>query len=182
MGMTCYFVAVSEKDLPTIAAAPAILLGLGDEPHNPDLVARLAAQLPGKDWQPTLVPKTLYADKAWGGMNFLLTKAGGDTDFPYSFITEGGAEIDSDAFAYGPPRTFQPDEVKEIARTFTDLDIDTFYDETEPEELAEADVYPNIWSEPKAECIHYVIDHLSELKTFMLDAAEKNLALIVYLA
>lgn len=182
MGMTCYFVAVSDKDTPLIAADPAILLGLGDEEHNPDLVAKLGIKLSGKDWQPTLPPKTLYVDKAWDGMNFLLIKAGGDADFPYSFITEGGIEIETDAFGYGPPRFFNSDEVKEIARTFKDLDIDTFYDETSPEELAEADVYPNIWNQPKAECLHYVTDHLSELKSFVLDAADTNLALIVYLA
>lgn len=182
MGMTCYLVAVSNIDLPIIAADPAILLGLGEEKQNPDLVARVGVKLPGKDWQPTLPPKTLYVDKAWDGMNFLLTKAGGDTDFPYSFITEGGTEIDTDSFGHGPPRTFNPEEVKEIARAFKDLDLDTFYDETEPEELAEADVYPNIWHEPKAECLHYIMDHLTELKTFVLDAADKNLALVVYLA
>jgi hypothetical protein len=182
MGMTCYFVAVSDKDTPLIAADPAILLGLGDEQHNPDLVAKLGINRSGQDWQPILPPKTLFVDKAWDGINYLLTKAGGDGDFPYSFVTEGGTEIQTDAFTHGPPRFFHSDEVKEIARTFKDLDIDAFYDETEPEEFAEADVYPNIWNQPKAECLHYIMDHLTELKSFILDAADKHLALIVYLA
>jgi len=180
MGMTCTFVALSERDLPHIQSKSSLLLTFGDTPIDPALVGLTDEDA---NWQRTVKPRTLDVDKAWDGMNFLLNKAGEDVGFPYTFITEGVVEFDDDGnWGYGPPHAFTADEVQQIASAIKDIDIDALSEQTDPQELVEADVYCMSDDEPKDESMGYFTHNLSELKTFIADAAADKLALIVYLA
>jgi hypothetical protein len=180
MGMTCTFVAVSDRDLPDIQSKPLRLLTFGDTPIDFELLG-LTEQ--DAKWQTAIKPRIQDVDKAWDGMNFLLNKASDDGGFPYTFINEGGLEFEDDGqWGYGPPRLFTSDEIQEIARVLKDLDIDDLNQQTDPQELVEADVYCMSADEPPEESMGYFTHHLSELKIFIAAAAADKLALIVYLA
>jgi hypothetical protein len=183
MGMTCYFVAVSEQDMSDIAANPTLLLTLTLKGEfSAEDMELLGMTEEDSEWEPNVKPKILYVDKAWDGMNFLLSKAG--VGFPYTFINAGGIELDAteEDWGYGPPRSFDSAEVQELARMMKDIDVDALFEQADPEELENADVYCFSMDEPKEESIGYFTHYLAELKTFIRDAAAENRALIVYLA
>lgn len=185
MGMRCYFVAVSEQDMSDIAANPTLLLTLTLEgelsAEDMELLGMTEEDL---EWEPNVKPKILYVDKAWDGMNFLLSKGGEGAGFPHTFINAGGTELDEteEDWGYGPPRSFASAEVQEIARMMKDIDVGALFEHADPEELENADVYYFSMDEPKEESIGYFTHYLAELKTFIRDAAAENRALIVYLA
>jgi hypothetical protein len=185
MGMTCYFVAVSEQDMSDIAAHPTLLLTLTLEGElSAEEMDLLGMTEEDSEWEPKVKPKILYVDKAWDGMNFLLSKGGEDAGFPYTFINAGGSELEGteDEWGYGPPRSFDSAEVQEIARMMMDIDVDALFEQADPEELENADVYCFSMDEPKEESIGYFTHYLAELKTFIREAATENRVLIVYLA
>jgi hypothetical protein len=183
MGMTCYFFAVSQQDMSDIAANPNLLnaLTLGGQ-LSAEEMDLLGMAEEDSEWEPIVKPKALHVDKAWDGMNFLLSN-GRDSEFPNTFITAGGVELDGteDDWGYGPPRSFDSAEVQEIARMMKDIDVDALFERADPEELEAADVYCFSMDEPKEESIGYFTHYLAELKTFIRDAAAENRALIVYL-
>ena len=185
MGMTCCFVAVSEQDMSDITANPALLLTLtlGDRLSAAEMKSLGIAEADLK-WKPTIKPRILDVDKAWDGMNFLLSAAGEDAEFPYTFINAGGVELDGTEtdWGYGPPRSFDSGEVQEIARMMKDLDVNALFEQADPEELEAADVYCFSMDEPKEESVGYFTHYLAELKTFIRDAAAENRALILYMA
>lgn len=189
MGMTCYFIAVSGEDMTDIAENPNLitLLTLGGEGELSAEELELLG-LPPQDekWEPTVKPKVLYVDKAWDGMNFLLNKVGenSDSQFPYTFINEGGVELNGteDDWGYGPPRAFDGDDVQQIAQMMKDVDVDALFEQADLGELEDADVYCFSADEPKEESVGYFTSYLSELKTFIRDAAAENRCLIVCLA
>src|SRR5580765_7844816 len=174
MGMICYFVAVSEQDLADIAANPNLLTNLTlDGKLSAEEMELLGVTDENSKWKPIVEPKILEVDKAWDGMNFLLRKAGKDAEFPHTFITEGGTELDEteEDWGYGPPRSFDSAEVHEIARMMKAIDVDALFEQANPEELEAADVYCFSMDEPKEESIGYFTHYLAELKTLIRDAA-----------
>src|SRR5262249_18391122 len=131
--MTCYFVAVSEQDMSDIAANPNLLLRLtfGEEGElSAQGMELLGMTEEDSKWEPTVKPRILYVDKAWDGMNFLLSKTREDEEFPCSFITAGGTELDATNgdWGYGPPRSFDSTELQEIARMMKRIDVDALFE------------------------------------------------------
>ncbi len=187
MGMICYFIAVSEQDMSDIAANPNRLVTItpgGEGKLSAEELELLGMTEEDLAWKPAAEPKILDVNKAWDGMNFLLSKAGDDAGFPYTFINAGGIELDAteEEWGYGPPRSFDSAKVHEIARMMQDIDVDALFEQADPEELEKADVYCFRMDEPKEESIGYFTYYLAGLKTFIRDAAAENRALIVYLA
>jgi hypothetical protein len=179
MGMTCTFVALSERDLPYIESRSSLLLTFSDIPIDPEILGLTEEDA---KWQPTVKPRTLDVDKAWDGMNFLLNKAGDDAGFPYTFITEGGIEFEDDGeWGYGPPHAFNAEEVQQIAAALNEINIDALKQYTNPQELVEADVYC-MSDDELDESMEYFTHYLGELKIFLLATAADNLALVIYLA
>jgi Domain of unknown function (DUF1877) len=131
-------------------------------------------------WMPTEKPEAFDVDKAWQGIHFLLTGSDWEGEGPAAFMLHGGREIDED-LGYGAPHGFNSKEVKEIVRTLDQLNLDELYAKADPKTFAANEIYPNIWDEPKEECIGYVMDNLKDLKEFLGKTAQSNRALIVYL-
>jgi hypothetical protein len=42
-------------------------------------------------------------------------------------------------------------------------------------------IYPQIWDEPKEECIEYITSNFGDLKKFVQETADSDSALIVYI-
>jgi hypothetical protein len=71
--------------------------------------------------------------------------------------------------------------VKEIARALQTITPQALFERADQAEFQEQSIYPEIWDEPKEECIGYVTQFFGELKQFIQHAADSNCALIVYI-
>jgi hypothetical protein len=126
-------------------------------------------------------PEQFDVDKAWHGIHFLLTGSEWEGDGQLAFILHGGREISED-LGYGPPHGFTSAEVKEIDAALRALDPAALYEQADPGEFTKNGIYPEIWdSEPKEECIGYVIEYLRAVQTFISSVAQSGRALIVYI-
>ena len=119
-------------------------------------------------------------DKAWHGIHFLLTDCAWEGSGPVAFILNGGRGIEKD-LGYGPPRGFSSSEVKEIAAALQSVDADALFAKADQAKFTTEEIYPQIWDEPKDECIGYLIHHFNSLKKFVQETADANKALVIYL-
>jgi len=136
-------------------------------------------------------------DKSWDVLCFLFCGAsyGTETDersFPASFLFPMSGVVnmsDDDFFGYGPPWIYSPREVEEIANFLDTQTTEQLRAKFTPAVMKEVDAYPSIWDEHEdaqspewEEEWEYFSNHLSELKQFVRDTADRNLALLFYLS
>lgn len=194
MSMIGCFYALSDEDLNAIMDQPKRVERLWAkemaqferEKPAPSFWSKLfgakpaAKQVDDDPWQPGPA-EAFDVDKAWHGIHFLLTGSEWEGAGPLAFVLHGGREIKHD-LGYGSPHGFSAAEVKEIARALADLDLKALYERADPAEFTRLEIYPTIYnSEPKEECIGYVIDNLKDLREFVQQTAAANRALIAYL-
>lgn len=194
MSMIGCFYALSDADLDAIVDQPKRVEKLWAEEMAqfererpaPSFLARLfggksAKKVDADAWKPSAKAEAFDVDKAWHGIHFLLTGSDWEGEGPLAFILHGGREIKHD-LGYGPPHGFNATDVKEIARALATLDLPALYDKADPAEFTRLEIYPTIYnSEPKEECIGYVIDNLKDLREFVQKTAAADRALIAYL-
>ncbi len=184
MGMTGIFYALPEADAKAILERPERACCLwGSEPPSPPqpFFARLFGLKPPTapidPWRLAAEPKQCYVDKAWHGIHFLLTGTAWGGKGPLAFIATGGESFD---FEDRELRVIDRLQVKEIAGALAALNLDELFSAAIPANFGANDIYPDIWSsEPKEECIGYVVDFLKDLVAFMQASATGNLAVIV---
>jgi hypothetical protein len=191
MSMIGCFLAVSDDDLKGVIEEPSrinTLLGRGmdmepapqESPPFLRIFGAMQSAPPGQTWEPQTPPKEFDVDKAWQGIHFLLTQSEWEGDGPLAFILHGGTEIEED-LGYGPPHAFTSAEVKDIAAALGPITPESLYEKADPAEFAANDIYPQIWDEPKDECIGYVTSNFDDLKKFVQETADSGSALIVFL-
>lgn len=95
-------------------------------------------------------------------------------------MLHGGTEIEEE-MGYGNPHGFTALEVEEIAKALEPLSAEALFERASQEEFQKNSIYPEIWDEPKEDCVGYVTTYFGEMKEFIQDAAGSNLALIIYL-
>ena len=124
----------------------------------------------------------LYIDKAWHGIHFLLTGSAEPADLPEGFIYTGGREI-GEGCGYGPARGFTSSEVKQIAEMLAAADEATLRSRYDPHVMTRDEVYPSdIWEcwPPEDDPLGFLIDQYTELRKFIMDAAQADEALLAY--
>jgi hypothetical protein len=188
MGMIGCFLAVTDEDLDAVVAEPSrihVLRGREAPPEESFSIVRLfggkgSSRASGEAWRPKQTPEEFDVDKAWQGIHFLLTGTDSEGNGPLAFILHGGVRIDEE-MGYGPPHGFRSAEVKEIARALETISPEALFERADQEEFQEQSIYPEIWDEPKEECVGYVTRFFGELKQFTQHAADSNRALIVFI-
>ena len=211
MGMQGCFISLSERDLDSVFEDPSrlqilleieggtevgqevdeIIEKLGEFAAENDVPEEVRHSIKGlrdsreerdDSWEPEAKPEFLDIDKSWHGIHFLLTGSHSEGSGPLAFILQGGREIPTDDFGYGPPHAFTATEVREINQALNRVSPDELYSKADPDQFTELDIYPGIWdSEPKEESIGYLTDYLKELQTFIKQAAASDRALIAYI-
>ena len=134
-------------------------------------------------------------DKSWDVLCFLFCGAsyGTGTDeksFPASFLFPMSGVVDmSDDFGYGPPWIYSAQEVKEITDFLDTQTKEQLRTKFTPTAMKEADAYPDIWddyadaqSAEWEEEWEYFSHYFLEVKRFIRDTADRDLALLLYLA
>ncbi len=119
----------------------------------------------------------LFIEKAWHGVHFLLCGVIDEAPPPLGDAILGGTEIGPD-MGYGPARYLDPHRVKAVADALKAIPPSVLAARFDIAGLQEHQVYPNAWSEDDREWIQGAY---SELRDFYADAAQKGLAVLLYI-
>ena len=121
-------------------------------------------------------------DKAWHAIHFLLCGDAEKGQAPLNFVVAGGTEVGDVDVGYGPARVFTSKELAEIVRALEPISSADLKKRYDAHSLTMQEVYPQIWDEPKADCLdNYVLYYFDRLKVFLRQVAAAGKALIVYL-
>ncbi len=123
----------------------------------------------------------LDVDKAWHGIHYLLTGTAWDGSPPLNFIVAGGHQVGDEDVGYGPARGFYPDEVKVLAAALDATEAKSLASRFDPDAMARAELYPDIWLQEGDEALEYLVDNLEALRDFVSGASKAGEGLLVYL-
>jgi hypothetical protein len=125
--------------------------------------------------------QALSLEKSWHGLHYILTGDPVQGDPPLNFLLVGGAEVGDEDIGYGPARIFDPTSVANIDNALTkfpETDLDARFD---PAAMRVAEIYPNIWHEPRDSLRGEYAGYLETLKAYVHRAAELGQALLITL-
>jgi|SRR5262252_1891017 len=169
MSVIVYFRRLPNRDLERLLAEPELARGylyFGDQTEDEEGFGPFVE---------------LDTDKAWHGIHFLLTGSAGGDDRPECFICTGGRRVGDDDL---PARGFASSEVKQIAEMLATADEAKLRSRFDPHVMTMDDVYPSdIWKgwSPEDDALGYLIDYYTKLRKFIMDAAQADDALLVYI-
>ena len=156
MGMYMTFYGVTAEQLKTILNNPKQLNQLLKEAHP-----------------------ILNIDKAWDGINYLLTATEGSNSIPPANTIFGGMPIKGILTDYGPPRYFKVDEVRTLATALKSTSLDELRQRYDPQAMDDAGIYPDgIWLREGDEAFEYLLEFYQELVAFFEELAANDLAVI----
>jgi hypothetical protein len=124
-------------------------------------------------------PNILSLEKSWHGLHFLMTGDVWAGEPPLNFLTLGGEEVGDIDVGYGPARIFRAPSVTVIHKAlenFPDSNVDARLD---PATFEAAQIYPPIWSEPRADLLNEYAGFLQALKAHIKKAADSHQALLL---
>jgi hypothetical protein len=122
---------------------------------------------------------TADLDKAWQGIQWLLTGSAFCTDEPLCYLVAGGQEVSFTDFGYGPPRTLTSSQVAAWDDELFKISLENLMRHFDAKAMLATDIYPQIWSE--SDSSDYLSQAYRRLKDFVAAAQEKRLGLLVYL-
>lgn len=123
----------------------------------------------------------LDLDKAWHGIHYLLTGTAWEWgEEPAGAAILGGDVIGEDN-GYGPARLLRPEAVRAIAAALDALSVEELRARFDPDAMAAADIYPNIWGTDD-EFDNYLAPYFTELRRFYAAAAANGQAVLLAIA
>ena len=152
-------------------------------PDMPDILKQqiAAARHPRPSKRPAFDSKDfgqeLDIEKAWHGVHFLLCGVPEEAPPPLGHAVLGGTEVGPD-LGYGPARYLEPHQVRAVADALQTVPPAAIAGRFDAAGLQEHRIYPGVWSEDDKEWIQ---DAYSQLRDFYSDAAQKGLAVLLYL-
>ncbi|WP_018228018.1 YfbM family protein [Methyloversatilis universalis] len=126
---------------------------------------------------------TIDLDKAWHGIHFMLTGTAWEGTPPLNFLMHGGVEIGDVEVGYGPARGMTAAEVKAVAGALAGIDEAFMRARFDPAQMMQLDIYPGIWDRDPADddSLGYCMEYFSELRAFVMRAAERGAGLVISL-
>jgi len=124
---------------------------------------------------------TIYLDKAWHGLHFLLTGTAYDSSSLLGKAILGGRAVGEDQ-GYGPMRVVSPEQVKAIADVLSKVTPEELSARYDPAALDKAQIYPTIWVRDGAEGLKYLLSFFGPLQAFYIKAAENGQAVVLIIA
>ena len=117
--------------------------------------------------------------KAWHALHLGLTGTAWEGAFPESFLLLGGLPLDTIDFGYGAVRSLLPSEVLALHTILSPLPEAELRARIHPDHLNRLKIYPRGWSTAETE---WLMEVFGALRRFVQGAAERDLALIVFLS
>ena len=122
--------------------------------------------------------RSVYLDKAWHGIHYLLTGSTEATNTLSSKVIFGGESLGPDQ-GYGPAQLLTPAEVKAIAELLSKETPEVLAARYKPQALEGAKIYPTvIWVREGPEALRYVLQFYRQLIIFYQQAAERGDAVV----
>ena len=123
-------------------------------------------------------------DKAWHGIHYLLTRTAWEGEEPLSFLVRGGSEVGDIDVGYGPARALTSKKVHSVNAALQPIDEAFLKSRFNPSEMMTLGIYPEIWDRDPVEddSFGYCVEYFDALKSFVEQADESNMGLIVYLS
>lgn len=169
MGMVAIFRRLSDADVARLLAEPNLIDDYVGNEDVPDGFGPFTE---------------LDIDKAWHGIHFLLTASAWEGDPPLNFVVSGGAPVGEVDLGYGPARVFSSAEVQTLAAALEPIEAPELQARFDPEAMMSADIYPAIWDRAPEDddTSGYVVGYYESLREFVLEAAQAQQALLVFLS
>jgi len=122
--------------------------------------------------------RSVYLDKAWHGIHFLLTGSTDSTGAMASKVIFGGESVGPDQ-GYGPAQLLTSAEVKAIAELLSRETPERLAARYESKALERAEIYPKvIWVREGPDALKYVLDYYDKLVKFYQQAAKNGDAVV----
>lgn len=123
--------------------------------------------------------RSIYLDKAWHGIHFLLTGSNSPNKSLESLVIFGGEPVGTDQ-GYGPAQLLSPAEVQNIAKLLENYPPEVLASRYNPKAMETAQIYPSIiWIREGQEALKYVLQFYSQLVSFYKAAAERGDAVLL---
>ncbi|MBX7084751.1 MAG: YfbM family protein [Nannocystaceae bacterium] len=124
----------------------------------------------------------LCVEKLWHALHVLLSDGCiWDSEGGLGDLFMGG-ELGADDVGYGPARYHPPAAVDAFARALAALSDATLRMRFDPRELADNDVYPNIWDDDPASLWQEIVGYLTPVRATVAAASAAGDGLIVWFA
>jgi len=121
---------------------------------------------------------SVYLDKSWHGIHFLLTGSALPSDSIASKVIFGGESIGPDQ-GYGPAQLLTPSEVKQVAELLSQEPPEKLAARYDPNAMERAKVYPDIiWVREGQQALQYELQFYKQLVRFYQQAARDGKAVI----
>jgi len=163
----------------SLANASMVFLGAAVPPSQMENVAAneqlLQAAFRRKD------EGTVYLDKAWHGLHFLLTGTAYDAKSVLGQAIMGGRPIGKDQ-GYGPMRLVSPEQVKAISEALAQVTPEDLTARYDPITLDRAQIYPTVWVRDGPEGLRFLLSFFGSLQAFYRKAAENGQAVVLIIA
>jgi len=159
MGMICNFLEISDAQLSKLVADPDSILDFIEEERD------FAEDI----------------DKTWNGVHFLLN---GESELgiePYCYIVCGGESIGDVNVGYGPARAISSSKVRAFQEVLSKINDEDFQNRYNAAALANADVYPNVWSRPDEDNCRWLLIGFQNLKRIVGSASTNDSGLLIWL-
>jgi Domain of unknown function (DUF1877) len=126
-------------------------------------------------------PIHLEIDKAWDGINFLLTGENIETDHELGEVMLPDLVIDEHQdLGYGPAMYLLPERVKELHDQIFNISPAEFKRKYDADVMEELGIYPGNWHD-EDEMFEYLAEYFEEVQGFYAEAAKNKEVVIVYL-
>ena len=142
---------------------------------DPDEAYEYAGDLRSGDPYEEVSTRGVDIDTAWGGLQYLLAKAGAPVD-----VVGGGVPLTDDEWGFDSPRLLSSEAVAEAARFLVATPFPVLAQRYDPAQLTAAAVYPSMWDEEWA--LSYLEKHYERLVALFHAAALDGEPVLVWLA
>jgi len=161
MSMICELLAVPEGTARRVMSTPRQIHDLLAAPGNPD--------------------QRLSLEKSWHGLHFALTGSAWDGEKPLNFLVSGGEPVGDEDIGYGPARVLFAEDVASLDQALGNVSDDKFQHGFDLRSLQAAEIYPEIWDEPREDLLAEYGGYFHELQAFVHRAAQGGQALVITL-
>jgi hypothetical protein len=159
MSMICKLASVPDREAQVVLSDPSALY-------------ELLEALEGSE-------SVLSLESSWHGLHFILTGTAGEGEPPQNFLVAGGEAVEDEDVGYGPARVFDAGMVLDLDTALGMISDEEFARRFDPARLAAAEIYPQIWDEPRQDLLEGYGYCFRELKAHVHRASQTGQALIV---
>jgi hypothetical protein len=143
--------------------------------EEPDNAYEYAGDLRMGDEDEAVSSRGMDTDKAWAGLQWLLTKLDPPVD-----VVAGGEPMTDDEWGYDSPRLVAAADVADAAQFLAATPFASLAEHYAPAELIAADVYPAIWNQDWA--LSYLEHCYTRLVALFRAAAADGEPIVVWMA